>query len=546
MEPPFHKALRIAALAAACAISACSGGGVASNGQQVNVNGGTPAAGGGNSGGSNTGNAWTPGLFQPAGTFAAQCVNPRSGIDPATSLPFPDVQGSVTSENDWLRSWSHELYLWYDEIVDRDPATLPTPAYFDQLKTFATTPSGAPKDRFHFTVATSEWQQLSQSGISAGYGVQWAVLSSAPPREVVVAYTEPGSPASTPPADLARGARVLEIDGIDVVDSSDSTSLALLNAGLSPAQPGESHLFTVLDLGAAAPRTFTMTAAVVTSDPVQNVSTLDTPTGRIGYLLFNDHIATAEGELIDAIATLEAAGIDDLVVDLRYNGGGFLFIASELAYMIAGPVPTAGRTFERVRFNDKHPVTNPVTGTPLTPVPFIDSSLGFSAPPGQSLPTLDLPRVFLLTGPGTCSASESIINSLEGVDVEVIQIGSTTCGKPYGFYPADNCGTTYFSIQFQGVNDKGFGDYPDGFSPANTPGFAGAVLTGCSVADDYDHALGDPAEARLAAALGYRDNGACPAPSGAASPGLTKTITRAERDGRLVRPPWREIRTLVP
>ncbi|MDZ7769432.1 MAG: hypothetical protein U5K38_10330 [Woeseiaceae bacterium] len=66
---------------------------------------------------------------------------------------------------------------------------------------------------------------------------------------------------------------------------------------------------------------------------------------------------------------------------------------------------------------------------------------------GQALPTLDLPRVFVLTGPGTCSASESIINGLRGVDVDVVQVGSTTCGKPYGFYPTGNCGTTYFTIQ---------------------------------------------------------------------------------------------------
>ena len=56
---------------------------------------------------------------------------------------------------------------------------------------------------------------------------------------------------------------------------------------------------------------------------------------------------------------------------------------------------------------------------------------------------------------------------LRGIDIEVIQIGSTTCGKPYGFYGLDNCGTTYFTVQFRGVNAKGYGDYSDGFSPSN-------------------------------------------------------------------------------
>jgi hypothetical protein len=92
--------------------------------------------------------------------------------------------------------------------------------------------------------------------------------------------------------------------------------------------------------------------------------------------------------------------------------------------------------------------------------------------------------------------------------VQVIQIGVTTCGKPYGFYPQDNCGTTYFSIEFQGVNNKAFGDYADGFSPAN-PQTLQSQLPGCSVADDFTHALGDPAENRLESALAFRDTGAC-------------------------------------
>jgi hypothetical protein len=196
--------------------------------------------------------------------------------------------------------------------------------------------------------------------------------------------------------------------------------------------------------------------------------------------------------------------------------------------MIAGDGPTAGQTFELQQFNNKYPNTNPLTGQTLLPTPFYDSTYG---PPfngnngvaGQALPTLDLSRVFVLTGSGTCSASEAIINSLRGVNVEVIQVGSTTCGKPYGFYPTDNCGTTYFTIQFRGVNDKGFGDYTDGFSPNNTPaGEAGTVIPGCSVGDDFDHLLGDPDEARLAAALGYLNGTGCPAASGLAPDGLTK------------------------
>jgi hypothetical protein len=338
---------------------------------------------------------------------------------------------------------------------------------------------------------------------------------------------------------LARGARLLTVDGVDFVNAGAPGDVDTLNAALFPAQTGQTHSFEVLDLGATDLREIEMQSAEVTSVPVPNVGTIDTQSGSVGYLLFNSHIATAEAALIDAVETLEAANIADLVLDLRYNGGGYLVIASQLAYMIAGDVPTAGRTFEDIEFNAKHPSTNPVTGTPLSPLPFANTGWFTSV---AQLPSLDLPRVFVLTGPDTCSASESIINSLRGVDVEVIQIGSTTCGKPYGFYPADNCGTTYFSIQFRGVNAQGFGDYSDGFSPVNAAGTQGG-LPGCAVADDYTQALGDPAEARLAAALAYRESPSCPAPSGLSIPGVSKTVLPSG-EGRLLRSPWHENRIL--
>jgi hypothetical protein len=251
-------------------------------------------------------------------------------------------------------------------------------------------------------------------------------------------------------------------------------------------------------------------------------------------MLFNSHVATAEAALIAAVRQMQTSGVTDLVIDLRYNGGGFLDIASELAFMIAGPTATGGKTFEKSQFNDKYPNTDPVSGEALA-VPFFSTARGLSAPNGQALPHLDLTRVFLLTGPQTCSASESIINSLRGVDVQVIQVGGTTCGKPYGFYPFDNCGTTYFSIQFQGVNAKGFGDYADGFVPGGT---GGVGVPGCLASDDFAHQLGDPAETRLAAALYYRANQTCPPGSQALESGPMLSAG----DGLMVKTPWEENR----
>jgi carboxyl-terminal processing protease len=482
-------------------------------------------------------------VFEPSASLQNQCASPRTGIDPVTGRRYPDVQGSTLTENRFLRSWTHELYLWYSEVPDLNPASYSTAAYFNVLKTTATTPSGNPKDRFHFTYSTADWEALSQSGVEAGYGAQFLVIAPKPPRLVRVAYTEPGSPATTPPANLGRGATVLTVDGVDVVNAGDSASVATLNEGLFPSQAGASHTFSILDVGASAPRTITMVSANVTSTPVQSVGTISSVAGKVGYMLFNDHLATSEQALVNAFRQLAAANVTDLVIDIRYNGGGYLDIASEAAFMIAGAGPTVGRTFEKTVFSDKYPTRDPVTGQLIAPVPFYSTSQGFSVPSGQALPALNLSRVVVLTGANTCSASESIINGLNGVGVQVVQIGSTTCGKPYGFYPQDNCGTTYFSIEFKGVNDRGFGDYPDGFSPANAIVPAGVQTPGCGVADDLEHTLGDPKEARLAAALGYLSNGTCPAASA-----MPQAVGEAQAlglsDGTLYRSPWRENRIL--
>ena len=497
----------------AAILSACGGGGGGSGSSPISPASPAPPP--------PTSTGWVQGQFQPESKFAAMCTAPRTGIDPGTQKAYPDVQGTLSDELNWLRSWTNDLYLWFDEVTDQNPANFTTDAaYFKVLMTNQTTASGKPKDRFHFTYTTPEWEQLSESGVQAGYGANFVVLAATPPREVVVSYTEPGSAAATPPASLARGAKLLTIDGVDLVNASDTASVNILNAGLSPQTIGESHTFSVLDAGATSPRTITMVSADITSTPVQNVHTITAPNGNlVGYMLFNDHVATAESELVAAFSQLQSSGVRDLVLDIRYNGGGFLDIASEVAYMIAGPGPTTGKTFELSQFNSKFPTVNPVTGEALVPTDFHSTTQGFSTTAGQALPSLNLARVFVLTTASTCSASESIINSLRGVNVQVIEIGSTTCGKPYGFYPADNCGVTYFAIQFQGINAQGFGNYPDGFTPQNTAAVEGVLLPGCSVADDFTHPLGDTSEGVLASALSYQSSGTCPVPpSGMAIP----------------------------
>ena len=476
--------------------------------------------------------SWSKGVFESETNFENRCEIPRTGINPATGSAYPDVAGSILHENHWLRSWSNDKYLWYNEIEDVNPANYTDPlGYFDILKTNATTPSGNSKDRFHFTYTTEEYQQLVSSGASAGYGAEYALISRSPPRELKIALVELGSPAAASSVNLSRGAEILEVDGVDFVNNGTQAGVDIINAGLFPDAAGETHTFVVRDLGSTATRTISMTSAIVTSAAVYQTSVVNTTSGPVAYIVFNTFgIEDAETQIIEAIQTVSNAGVQDLVLDLRYNGGGFLDIAGQLGYMIAGATQTSGKTFDRITFNDKYPSSNPVTGQALSPTPFHNTSLGFSVPSGQNLPALNLNRVFILSTSGTCSASEAVINGLRGANVEVVLIGSTTCGKPYGFYATDNCGTTYFTIQFKGSNDKGFGEYSDGFTPVNASGTVGELIPGCDVSDDFSNQLGDQQEALFETALYFRETGACPSSATAQSRSGKMTLSQMMND----------------
>ena len=177
-------------------------------------------------------NQWQENIFLPESNFKNKCINPRSGVNPVNNYNFPDIQGTTLDENNYLRSYSNNTYLWYNEIVDRDPSLYSTQNYFDLLK--------VTHDRFHFTYPTDEWLQLSQSGVSAGYGVTWAIISTEQNR-IFVAYTEPNSPATSASVNLERGDEVIEIDGVDTNISDNSA----VSDALYPSKEGLSHSFKI-------------------------------------------------------------------------------------------------------------------------------------------------------------------------------------------------------------------------------------------------------------------------------------------------------------
>jgi hypothetical protein len=190
-----------------------------------------------------------------------------------------------------------------------------------------------------------------------------------------------------------------------------------------------------------------------------------------------DFITQAEAPLTAAFNSFRAAGARDVILDLRYNGGGRISTATVLASMVAG-ITHDQSVFTNLVFNTKQSTQN-------TSYRLASQNTGFD-------------RVVVLTGARTCSASELVVNGLKPY-VQVVTVGGQTCGKPFGFVPVTSCSSTFSAVNFESFNANGQGRYYNG------------IAATCPATDDFNGQLGDPTEALTAVASSYLQNGLCPA-----------------------------------
>ena len=158
-------------------------------------------------------------------------------------------------------------------------------------------------------------------------------------------------------------------------------------------------------------------------------------------------IKKQNAELQQAFAYFAVQGVDELVLDLRYNGGGLIRVANQLSTQIAQR-HLQEQVFVKYRYNDKNTAKNNTTLFSL----------------GAGSTSLNLDRVFILTTASSCSSSELVINALSPF-IDVVQIGGTTCGKPVGQQPDQIGNYVLFAINFQTVNALDQGDYFEGLEP---------------------------------------------------------------------------------
>jgi hypothetical protein len=395
------------------------------------------------------------------------------GSDPGNG-PF---SCTVTDQKTWLRSYFNDWYFWYRLSPSPEPAVYATTAaYFDALL-YNGTDANFPADRWSGFESTESFNRFFGDGQTLGYGVSVAGLevSGLPNQPLYVRYVEPLSPAAG--AGVVRGDRVMSINGrsaADVIAADDFSAL-------SPTAAGQ-NLTLVLRNALGADRTVSVSSAIFALSPVPRAQVITTAGGRkLGYVVVKDMISQASTPLATTFADFRNQGVSEVVLDLRYNGGGLVSVGGTVGSYIAG-VRGAGQAFARLLYNDKQAAAN-------------NEVFNF-----QSLANaVGSAKVYVLMGRRTCSASEQVINGLRGVGVQVVAIGETTCGKPVGFLPqSDTCGTTYSIVNFESVNARNEGRYFDGFQPT------------CPVAEDFTKSLGASDEPLLATARVLADGGACP------------------------------------
>ena len=451
----------------------------------------------------------------------AACGGGDNGSAPVAAPAAPVVQNTLSGypgeaasctlagQKSWLDDYMRDQYFWSANQPAPNASAPTIDAYF-QSQLFV------PTDRYSFSQSQAAFTQFFVEGTRTGYGYSLA-FADASQSKIQVRTVEPLGPAAA--AGLLRGDTVLSIDGFSPANIVNGSLTLVVTAGIT-------RTFSIQN-SVGTQRTLTMVSRNFLLSPVLTDKVLTAANGaKVGYLAYQDFTNLSLRALGDSFNRFRAAGVTELIVDLRYNGGGSVLVARALASLIGG-TPLDGKVFAGIRFNAQNKAS--------------DFDFAFTANPA-SLPTAPLEgltQIFFITSSSTASASELVVNSLFPFK-KVVTIGAPTFGKPYGFQPRSSCNTVFNATNFETFNAAGAGRFDNGLAAT------------CTVADDLSKALGDPAERRTAAALGYIQTNACPAANAAADKSLqaksgnsSPLLGQAEVSGRnnrkLVEPAFGEL-----
>ena len=390
---------------------------------------------------------------------------------------------SIYGQNQFVYDVMQDFYLYYDQVPVVNPNDYSSPS--DLLDDLRVAP-----DRFSKIADKQTQQNFFEEGTYNGIGFSYKNDGDRFTVSLVFDNSSAGR------SGLQRSDQILSIEGVSVTEINNDGGLGVF---LSNYNDGQALTFSVVSNGAQAinkemskglvKMNTVLKTEVITSNTANNNNGIN---NKIAYLALSSFIQPTKAELATAFNTLKQQNIDELVLDLRYNGGGRIDTAQILASYIAGD-NAVGADVTRLIYNNRY------------------SNLNNSSPFLALENSLNINRLYVLTLDGTCSASELLINAMQPVGIEVVTIGQTTCGKPIGFRPINFCDKTLSAASFNIVNEINQGDYFDGIAPT------------CAASDDLSNAFADPKEGMFATALYHIENDQCPASSKVASKHLGKT-----------------------
>jgi carboxyl-terminal processing protease len=438
----------------------------------------------------------------------------------------PDVPGSTLDKiKDSIFLYANEDYLWHTSLpsyISFQPRSKTSIGdELNKISQFAINPAtGAPYEyydsegdaKYSFIDSGQVAAELNGNRGDYGFGILYNLIN-----DLRVSYVYAGSPADQ--AGMKRGDEITSINGRTAIsydhgqgygDGSSNNFNFVIDAYQN------SNLIS-MTLQRPDGSTYTVTNMSVANynvNPVITYKTFDEGGGKIvGYIVFNSFTSpnNAETYLNEAFTYFAGANVTDLVVDLRYNGGGYVETAQYLDNLIV-PAAKSGSLMFNTYYNDilsqnKEVLLknqwrkDPNTGTDYNYGPdYIDYSTAGNVANFQKLGTLNVNRVFFIITGHTASASELTINNLRP-EMDVQFIGETSYGKPVGFFDIDINKYTVYIPEFYTLNSANQGGYYAGFTPGTTD------YPGIKDYDDLTKEFGDPTEGLLAHALHYVTTG---------------------------------------
>ena len=393
------------------------------------------------------------------GGFACKPLDPFY-VEPPDSC-------DANSQNEFVVEVMREYYLWTADL----PAEIDISGYETPESLVSDLRQGV--DRWTRVSDKSTSDALFMEGKFVGFGYK---TLRGPEDELRISFVNDNSPASA--AGILRGDRLVSVNGMTVeeLDANDGW-----DAVYGENEPGIDVEIEFEHLATGEIETVTLTKAWIDVVSIPVAEVLDGPGGApVGYYIMDKFVETTKAELESAYAMFKESGVNTVVIDLRYNGGGLISVAERQVNLTVG-ADHSGDVAYSFQYNANYSDENK-----STKISRLGNSLGAD-------------QVIVLTSSRTLSASELVINALFPY-AEVTLIGSTTGGKPVGSRSFEFCEKLLYPITFRLVNAAGNTDYFDGLE------------ADCWAEDDLFHQLGDPEEGMLGAALAYAMEGTCASP----------------------------------